>query len=103
MSQPSHDDDLLTAAESARQLGMARGTLYQWLGESDVGTLRIRGQPVTIAYYQTGAAGKGAIRIEAREIRRLKELLRVQPQLPTPRRRPMRKFPGITVPLGRPD
>ena len=82
---------------------MARGTLYQWLGESDAGTLRIRGQPVTIAYYQTGAAGKGAIRIEVREIHRLKELLRVHPQLSVPRRRPMQSFPGITVPLGRPE
>ena len=84
---------------------MAVASLYDWLGRSDRGLLVLRGRPVTIAYLQGGPQGQGRIHIEASEVERLKDLLRVRPQTHTPRRRPVRRdrFPGITVPLGRPD
>lgn len=80
-------------------------TLYDWLGQSGRGVLVIRGQPVTINYLQGGAQGQGRIRIEAGEVDRLKELMRVHPQRVLPHRPPIRQdvLPGITVPLGRPD
>jgi hypothetical protein len=97
--------ELLSAREAARWLGMAVASLYDWLGQSDRGLLVIRGQPVTIDYLQGGPRGQGRIRIEATEVERLKDLMRVQPQRIVPRRPPLRhqSFPGITVPLGRPD
>jgi hypothetical protein len=59
---------------------------------------------VTINYLQGGPQGQGRIKIEAGEVERLKELMRVRPQAPPPRRLPVRRdaYPGITVPLGRP-
>lgn len=98
-------DELLTAAEAARRLGITVTTLYDWLGRSRVGELEIRGRRVTINYLQAGAKGQGRIRIEAREIDRLRELMRVQ-TLPIVRRAPRTTpthWPGISVPLGRPD
>ena len=70
----------------------------------DSGELIIRGQPVTIEYYQGGAKGQGRIRIAAAEVERLTELMRVRTQPVAPRRPYVqpRQFPGITVPLGRP-
>jgi hypothetical protein len=98
-------EEFLTAQEAARRLGVAVTSLYDWLGQSDRGLLVIRGQPVTIDYLQGGAQGQGRIRIEAHEVERLRSLMRVRPQLTPPRRPPTRPatFPGITVPLGRPD
>ena len=97
-------DQLLDADKSARRLGITRTCLYDWLGQSDRGLLVIRGQPVTVNYFQGGPRGQGRIRIEASEIERLMELMRVVPQAYVPRRLPVRttNFPGITVPLGRP-
>lgn len=97
-------NDLRSSNEAAQRLGISRATLYQWLGESDAGTLLIRGQPVTIDYLQGGAKGQGRIRIEDREIERLIELMRVRPR-PMPQRRAPRKrqhYPGIYVELGDP-
>jgi hypothetical protein len=98
-------DELLSAKEAARRLAMAVTTLYDWLGQSDRGLLLLRGQPVTIQYLQGGPAGQGRIRIQASEVERLKDLLRVRPHPIRPRRPPSRpdSFPGITVVLGRPD
>ncbi len=98
-------EELLIAREAARRLGLAVTTLYDWLGQSDRGLLVIRGQPVTINYLQAGPQGQGRIRLEAGEVERLKELMRVRPQRSTPRQLPVRQesFPGITVKLGRPD
>lgn len=98
-------EELLTTREAAQRLGLAVPSLYDWLGRSDRGMLVLRGRPVTIAYLQGGPQGQGRIRIEAGEVERLKDLLRVYPQPPRPRRLPVRRdrFPGITVPLGRPD
>jgi hypothetical protein len=98
-------DELLSAQKAARQLGLAPSTLYDWLGRSDRGLLVIRGRPVTIDYLQGGARGQGRIRIEANEVARLKELMRVRPQCIISRAAPVRQhiFPGITVPLGRPN
>lgn len=98
------DDQLLTAKAAAQRLGVSALTLYGWLGLSDVGEFLIRGQQVTIRYFQTGPRGQGRIRIESGEVERVKELMRVRPQHVIPRRRPTRRdqFPGITVPLGRP-
>jgi hypothetical protein len=98
------DDELLSAREAARRLGLATASLYAWLAQSNAGRLCLRGRPVTIAYFQGGPQGQGRIRIEACEVDRLKELLRVQPR-PLPFRRPPLQpasYPGIHVPLGRP-
>ncbi len=98
-------NDLLTTTEAARRLGISRGSLYEWLAQSDAGGLIIRGQPVTIDYLQGGAHGQGRISIEAKEIDRLRELMRVRPHRRQPRRKPTirKRFPGITVDLGRPE
>ena len=98
-------DELFSAQEAARRLGVSVTTLYDWLGQSDRGLFLIRGQSVTIHYFQGGPRGQGRIRIEAAEIERLKELMRVRHRLAPPRRPAIRRdaFPGITVKLGRPD
>lgn len=96
--------EFLNANEAARRLGVSRASLYGWLAQSDAGTFVIRGRPVTIDYFQGGARGQGRIQIEASEIERLRELMRVRP-LPARRRRsPTRptSYPGITVKLGVP-
>jgi len=101
---PAVSDDLLTAAEAARRLGIKVATLYDWLGRSRIGELEIRRKRVTINCLQAGAKGQGRIRIEAAEVDRLRELMRVQ-ALPIVRRAPRTTpthWPGITVPLGRP-
>lgn len=97
-------DELLTAAEAARRLGIRVTTLYDWLGRSRIGELIVRGRPVTIEYLQTGPKGQGRIGFEPREVDRLLDLLRVRPQQGPPRRRPAvpSAWPGIHVPLGRP-
>lgn len=99
------DGELLSAAAAARRLGISVTTLYDWLGQSDHGLLKVRGVPVTIEYLQTGPRGEGKISIESREIHRIRELLIVQPQSIAVRRptRSTRSYPGITVPLGRPS
>lgn len=65
----------------------------------------IRGAAVTIDYFQTGRRGQGRIHLEACEVDRLRDLLRVRPQKPILRRTPVnrRLYPGITVELGRPQ
>ena len=98
-------DHWLTASEAATALGISVPTLYGWLSSSDVGEFQIRGQPLTIDYLQGGARGQGRIRIATSEIERLKDAMRVHPQ-PRPKRRQPTKpqyYPGITVPLGRPE
>jgi len=96
---------LLSTTEAARRLGISRATLYEWLARSNAGSFLIRGQSVTIAHYRSGAAGQGPIKFEAEEIERLKNLMRVTPRRPRPRRKPAKpvSFPGITVRLGVPD
>jgi hypothetical protein len=98
-------DELLSTRVAARLLGISVSSLYDWLGLSDRGLLRIRGQSVTVNYFQGGPQGQGRIRIQASEVERLKELLRVRPRPFFPRRPPCQRsiFPGITVPLGRPS
>ena len=95
----------LSSKEAAYRLGITAPTLYDWLGRSDYGLLVIRGQAVSIRYYQGGAAGQGRIQIEASEVERIRELMRVVPQTRPSRRPPMasHQFPRITVPLGRPS
>jgi hypothetical protein len=98
-------DELVTACEAARRLSIRVATLYDWLRESDQGTFALRGQRVTIEYFQGGPNGQGRIRLDAREIERLKDLMRVRPLQIPPRRLPIqrRHYPGINVELGRPD
>lgn len=98
-------DRLLNTAEAAQELGIAVASLYDWLAQSDVGSFEIRGQSMTIDYFQGGRRGQGRIQIEAAEIERLKEAMRVRPQPKRKRRRPIKpmSYPGINVPLGRPD
>lgn len=98
-------EELLTAQEAARRLGISVATFYDWLGQSDRGLLIIRGQTATINYYQGGAKGQGRIHIEPNEVERIRDLMRVHAQPNQTRRRPIKSqgFPGITVPLGRPE
>lgn len=96
--------ELLTSKEAARRLGVSVSQLYEWLRLSNVGDLRLCGQAVTIAYFQGGPQGQGRIRIDAAEIERLLEFMRVRPRA-LPMRRPIihrAVYPGITVELGRP-
>jgi len=96
---------LLSSREAASKLGISVASLYDWLARSDHGEFMLRGQSITIDYLQSGAAGQGRIRIEASEIERLKDAMRVHPR-PRQLRRPPTKplhYPGITVPLGRPE
>lgn len=98
-------EELLTPRQAAARLGITVTTLYDWLGQSDHGLLRIRGELVTIRYFQGGPQGQGRIRIEAAEVERILESMRVHPQVIRIRRPPIRRtlYPGITVPLGRPE
>ena len=94
----------LTPVQAAERLGITAATLYDWLGQSRRGLLVIRGQAVTIEYFQGGAKGQGRIRIAETEVERIQELMRVPVQSVRLRRPPIRQaaFPGITVSLGRP-
>jgi len=97
--------ELLSSQEAAQRLGISVTSLYDWLARSDQGEFMLRGQSLTISYLQGGAQGQGRIQIEASEIERLKGAMRVHPK-PQPRRRlpsRMQQYPGITVPLGRPE
>ena len=94
----------LTTTEAAERLGISTSRLYEWLGLSGVGKFKIRGQMVTIDYFQGGAMGQGRIRIAVAEVERLIELTRVRPA-PSISGRPTMKrvvYPGITVELGKP-
>lgn len=99
------DRELLSTQDAARRLGITTVTLYDWLGQSDRGLLVIRGQRVAIDYLQGGAKGQGRIKITHGEVERIKDLMRVRAQHGAMRRAPVRRdsFPGITVPLGRPN
>lgn len=97
-------DRPLSSKDAAAMLGIATSSLYDWLRQSDAGTLLVRGRPFTIEYFQGGAKGQGHIKIEKHEVDRLKEAMRVRPS-PTRQRRPPTKrhhYPGITVELGDP-
>lgn len=98
------DEDMLTPRQAAGRLGVTAANLYAWLGLARRGLFVLRGRPGAVEYFQTGANGQGRIRIPAREVERLMDLMRV-PVEPVPSRRPpvrRDRFPGITVPLGRP-
>ena len=97
-------DNLLSSQDAARQLGVSTTTLYDWLAQSNKSTLLIRGQPVAIDYLQGGPNGQGRVKIENREVDRIKDLMRVRPCPAILRRPPIRQkcYPGITVKLGRP-
>jgi hypothetical protein len=98
-------ENLLSTGEAAQRLGVSRQSLYEWLARSDAGELMIQGQPVTINYLQGGPKGQGRIMIEADEVERLTDFMRVRPiAAHTHRSRdPRRVYPGIVVKLGRPD
>jgi len=76
---PAMNDDLLSVREAALRLGIQPTTLYDWLGSSRRGLLEIRGQRVSISYLQGGAKGQGRIWLEASEVERIRELMRVKP------------------------
>lgn len=98
--------NLLTSQQAAESLGISVLTLYDWLGQSDAGEFEIRGEPVTIEYYQGGRKGQGRIRIEDSEIRRLLSFMKSTPKPQRRRQAPNKKstpFRHITTKLGRPD
>jgi hypothetical protein len=97
--------EALTARQAADRLGVKVTTFYAWLGESDRGLFMLRGEPVTIAYFQSGRQGQGRIRIECHEVERLRAFMLVKPKRTHVRRPPVlqEKFPYITARLGRPD
>ena len=70
--------ELLSTSDAAQRLGISTATTYQWLADSDAGTLVILGQPVPVDYFQGGPRGQGRIKIEAHEVERLKQLMRVR-------------------------
>ena len=95
----------LSAAEAANQLGISVLTLYDWLSQSDAGTFMLRGQRVTIEYFQGGRRGQGRIRVQQSEVARLLNLMKVRPNPRAVRRspRPKQSQSHITAKLGRPD
>lgn len=97
--------ELLTTEEAARRLAISRATLYDWMRQSNGGSFAIRGQAVSIDYYQGGGKGQGRIKIEAEEIERLLSLMRVAPMPAQKLIRPTKKQPlrYINVKLGRPE
>ncbi|WP_013630110.1 helix-turn-helix domain-containing protein [Rubinisphaera brasiliensis] len=98
--------NLLTSQQAAEVLGISVLTLYDWLGQSDAGEFEIRGERVTIDYYQGGRKGQGRIRIEEAEVRRLLSLMRSTPKPQRRRQSPTKtsnSFRHITTKLGRPD
>ena len=97
--------EYLFPTEAARLLGITVTTLYDWLSQSDYGLFQIRGERVIVDYLQAGPSGQGRIRISEREVQRLLELMRVKPKRIVTRQPPTQRtaFPGITVPLGRPN
>jgi transposase-like protein len=103
-AMPVMNDEYHSVHAAAQQLGIKSTTLYDWLGQSRHGLLVIRGQQVTIDYFQGGAKGQGRIQIPASEVERIRELMRVQTCSCLPRKPPVKNanYPGITVPLGRP-
>ena len=96
---------LLSVKKAAQRLGIKPTTLYDWLGKSRHGLLEIRGKLLVIDYFQGGAKGQGRIQIAATEVERIREMMRVPQMLTVPRRTPVQasSYPGITVPLGRPN
>ncbi|WP_207396476.1 helix-turn-helix domain-containing protein [Bremerella alba] len=96
--------NLYNAKEAAQLLGIRTSTLYEWLSKSDAGEFEVRGIPFVVNYLQGGKRGQGRIKIEPSEVERLKEAMRVRPNVRYQRIPSNRtSFPGITVPLGRPD
>jgi len=97
--------DLLTTAQAARRLAISRATLYDWLRKSNGGSFAIRGQSVTIDYFQGGGKGQGRIKIESKETERLLSMMRVAPTPAQTRNPRTRKTPlrHINVKLGRPE
>ena len=95
-------DELLSTTDAARRLGISRSALYDWLSQSNVGQFMLRGQSVTIEYLQGGTGAKD-VWIEAREVERLKELMRFSRVRCCRDDLPSKRTPGILVKLGRPN
>ena len=95
--------NLIPLADAAAQFGIRPDTLYRWLRQSDRGKFMLRGQVVTIFYFQGGRLGQGRIMFEQHEIDRLKELMRAHPKAVLPAPTKHLPFKHITVIPGRPD
>ena len=97
--------ELLSSNQAASALGITVPTLYGWIAQSNVGEFQLRGQAVTISYFQGGGKGQGRIKIPAKEIERLLAMMVVKPRK-VPKRRPprsRRSMQHITSNLGRPE
>ncbi len=96
---------LLTSTEAAQRLGISTCRLYEWLTLSDRGDFVLRGVPITINYFQSGARGQGRIKIAAEEVERLLAQMRVRPAHRRRRRSRVQQpiLQHITAKLGRPD
>jgi hypothetical protein len=95
---------LLNTKDAAAAIGVSVLTLYDWLSQSDSGKFEIRGQPVTVEYFQGGRRGQGRIKIAHQEIERILSLMRVTPKVASSRSRCKKKptLQHITTKLGRP-
>lgn len=95
----------LSSRDAAELLGISRSTLYGWLAQSDAGEFEVRGQQVTIDYYQRGRRGQGRIQLKLQEVERLLSLMRVAPK-PARVHKRQKKQPQlqhITTKLGLPE
>jgi len=72
-------EKLFSRTEVAQRLGISQASLYDWLAQSNAGTLMIRGQPASIDDLQNGHLGRERIRIEIKELEQLKDRMRVRP------------------------
>jgi hypothetical protein len=96
---------LLSSVDAAAALGISVATLYDWLSQSNLGTFEIRGQSVTVDYFQGGRRGQGRIQIDRQEIERLLGLMRVSPKAVPVRKLPSKQptFQHLSAKLGRPE
>ncbi|PHR95221.1 MAG: molybdenum-pterin-binding protein [Blastopirellula sp.] len=96
--------NLISSKQAAQLLGIEVATFYDWLSQSDAGQFSIRGQEVTISYFQGGRSGQGRIRIEEAEVKRLLDCMRVTPKSLNQRKpsKPKQQYNFISAKLGKP-
>jgi transposase-like protein len=71
-------EKLLSTLDTARRLGISRASLYDWLDQANAGQFMLGCQPATFEYLERSRQGRGRIRIETKELERIKDLKRVR-------------------------